>query len=311
MRRIGLIGLGVMGRTHLRVLGELTAARVVAAADTAAAALVGLGQLTTYDDPLTLVREADVDAVLVASADPSHAALVLACLERELPVLCEKPLTTSVADARRIVDREVTLRRRLVQVGFMRRFDPAFALVHNRVRAGAVGDPAVVHTVHRNPLASYAFSPTVLVTNSASHDVDLVRWLTGDEVVEAHCQATPGGSSRFASVLLRLTLRSGALASIELTYGPGYVYDVRCDVVGSEGSLASQHQQVEGDWVNRFDAAYRLQDTGWVAADAVDPVGASAYDGLVNSLVLDAAARSLETGRPARPELPSRPELYV
>jgi myo-inositol 2-dehydrogenase/D-chiro-inositol 1-dehydrogenase len=171
-----------------------------------------------------------------------------------------------------------------------------------------------VHTVHRNPVASYAFTPQVLVTNSASHDVDLVRWVTGDEVAQVWCQPAPNPDARFAAVLLRLTTAGGVLASTELTYGPGARYDVRCEVVGREGSAATPDDgPAGGDWVDRFDKAYRLQDAAWVGsvrAPGRAVTGASAWDGLVNSLVLAAAGTSLATRAPVRPDLPPRPDLY-
>lgn len=319
--RVAVVGLGVMGRTHVQVLQGLEGVDVVAVADVSPAAVVAAGPLiaattvtAAYDDPLALVREADVDAVLVASSDASHAALVLACLRRGLPVLCEKPLTTSAADALEIVRSEAAGGRRLVQVGFMRRYDPAFASVRDAVASGRVGAPAVVHTVHRNPVAAYAFTPEVLVTNSASHDVDLVRWVTGDEVAEVTCTVAPAPDERFAAVLLRLTTSRGVLASTELTYGPGCAYDVRCEVVGREGSAATPAAGpvVGGDWVGRFAEAYRRQDAAWVAALAGGraTVGATAWDGLVNTLVLDAAGRALAGGRAVRPDLPPRPATY-
>ncbi len=307
--RVGVVGLGVMGRTHLRVLRSLTGVEVVAVADVVPSALVGAGPAATYDDPLALVRDAGVDAVLVASSDATHAELVLACLDRGLPVLCEKPLTTSVEDTLTILAAEAACGRRLVQVGFMRRFDPAFAAVHDAVRGGAVGAPAVVHTVHRNPVSAYAFTPSVLVTNSASHDVDLVRWVTGDEIAVVSAMVAPAPDARFASVLLRLTTTGGVLASTELTYGPGCAYDVRCEVVGRTGSVATPADidGADGAWVHRFDEAYRRQDAAWVASVRGEPVGAGVLDGLANALVLAGAERSLATGQPVTLDPPPRP----
>ncbi|MEO7744914.1 MAG: Gfo/Idh/MocA family oxidoreductase [Actinomycetota bacterium] len=307
--RVGVVGLGVMGRAHLRVLRSLAGVEVVAVADVAPGALVGVGPATTYDDPLALVGSADVDAVLVASSDATHAELVLACLERGLPVLCEKPLTTSVRDTMAILAAESVSGRRLVQVGFMRRFDPAFAAVHDAVRAGAVGAPAVIHTVHRNPVSSYPFTPAVLVTSSASHDVDLVRWITGEEIALVSATPAPAPDVRFASVLLRLTTTGGVLASTELTYGPSCAYDVRCEVVGRTGSVATPPDEGgDGAWVHRFDEAYRRQDAAWVASVRGDPVGAGVLDGLANAVVLAGAEQSLATGQPVSVgPVPQRP----
>ncbi len=306
--RVGVVGLGAMGRAHLRVLRSLAGVEVVAVADVAPGALVGVGPATTYDDPLALVGSADVDAVLVASSDATHAELVLACIERGLPVLCEKPLTTSVEDTLAILAAESAVGRRLVQVGFMRRFDPAFAAVHDAVRAGAVGAPAVIHTVHRNPVSSYPFRPSVLVTSSASHDVDLVRWITGEEIVLVSATPAPTPDERFASVLLRLTTTGGLLSSTELTYGPGCAYDVRCEVVGRTGSVATPPDDGgDGAWVHRFDEAYRRQDAGWVASVRGEPVGAGTWDGLANAVVLAGAERSLATGQQVTLDPPPHP----
>jgi myo-inositol 2-dehydrogenase/D-chiro-inositol 1-dehydrogenase len=310
--RVGLVGLGAMGRTHLQVLRSLGDVAVVAGADVNPAALSSAGLSVTYGHPLELVRDADVDAVLVASSDPSHAELVLACLDRRLPVLCEKPLTMSSGDARRILDAEASIGRRLVQVGFMRRFDAAFGAVADAVHAGAVGPPAVISTVHRNPVSAFAFEPSVLVGNSASHDVDLVRWLTGDEVSEVTCESAAGADRHFASVLLRLTTRGGVLASTELTYGE-FNYDVRCEVVGRTGALSStvpDHGTVQG-WAARFAQAYRDQDAQWIASVRSGvPVGATAWDGYANVLVLEAATRAWRTGQRVAVEQPVRPDTY-
>jgi myo-inositol 2-dehydrogenase / D-chiro-inositol 1-dehydrogenase len=189
--RIGLVGLGRMGRTHLAALRSLNGAvsvDAVADVDSAAvaAAVEGTGA-RGWTDGLDLLAHADLDGVVVASPDATHAALVSACLDRGLPVLCEKPLTTSVADSAALVEREASLGRRLVQVGFMRRYDPAFADVAHAVLDGRVGAPAIVRTVHRNPVSAYAFEPSTLTENSASHDVDLVRWVTGHDVTEVSC----------------------------------------------------------------------------------------------------------------------------
>jgi len=114
-------------------------------------------------------------------------------------------------------------------------------------------------------------------------------------------------------VLLGLSMRSGILASTELTYGPGCGYEVRCTVVGRLGSASTPVAgPVEGDWVGRFDDAYRRQDLAWVRSlGSGRAVGASAWDGLVNTLVLAAAGRALASGSPVAVELPPRPGIYA
>jgi myo-inositol 2-dehydrogenase/D-chiro-inositol 1-dehydrogenase len=161
-------------------------------------------------------------------------------------------------------------------------------------------------------VSAFAFEPSVLVANSASHDVDLVRWFTGDEVAEVTCESAAGADPRFASVLLRLTTRRGVLASTELTYGE-FSYDVRCEVVGRTGAVSSpiaEHRTVPG-WAARFAQAYRDQDAQWIASVRSGvPVGASAWDGYANVRVLEAAMRAWRSGQRVSVEQPVRPDTY-
>ncbi len=308
--RIAVVGLGGMGRTHVAVLTGMAGVAVTAVSDVDPTALAAVADATgavADDDPLRLVRTADVDALLIASPDATHAALLHAGLDRGLPVLCEKPLTTSVDDGLAVLERERAAGRRLVQVGFMRRFDPAFASVHDAVASGRTGRPALVHTVHRNPVSSYAFSPAVLVLNSASHDVDLVRWYTGEEIAQVTATAAPGADATAATVLLRMVTTSGALASTELTYGQACGYDVRAEVVGPDGVAATLPGDQDGDWVDRFADAYRAQDLAWTSAlrSGADLPGASTLDALAGSAVLEAAGRSFESGRTVAVDYPA------
>jgi myo-inositol 2-dehydrogenase/D-chiro-inositol 1-dehydrogenase len=301
--RVGVVGLGKMGRTHLQALRALgPAVRVVAVADVDGSAVARAVEGTDAHggtEGLELVGRSDVDAVVVASPDPTHAALVEACLQRGLPVLCEKPLTTSVADSAALVEREASGGRRLVQVGFMRRYDPAFADVAHAVHGGRVGAPAVVRTVHRNPVHAYAFEPSTLTENSASHDVDLLRWVTGDDVAEVSCHSAPGADERFTALLLQARTTRGVLACTELVYGPACGYDVGLEVVGRDGVAGTPPTATGGDWTDRFDEAYLRQVRAWVRSVAEghpDPDGATALDGLAVSCVLEAAERSRREG---------------
>lgn len=293
-----------MGRTHLAGLESLAVERPVAVTavadvdDAAVESHAGPGR-RGWTAPLELLAEADVDAVVVATPDPTHATLVHACLDQGLPVLCEKPLTTSSGDGAAVVEHERRAGGGLVQVGFMRRYDPAFAAVATAVHEGRVGAPAVVRTVHRNPVQAYAFEPSVLVVNSASHDVDLVRWVTGEEVAEVSVDEAPGAEPGFAALLLRLRTSGGVVSTSELVYGPGCGYVVGLEVTGNAGGVATPAEP-SADWTRRFDEAYRRQLRAWVdavRAGAPDPRGARAADGLAVSRVLEAAEHAWTTGR--------------
>ena len=131
--RVGIVGVGIMGTDHAERLAHRTAGVTLAGVtdpdgERAAALADRLGTVV-HDDPLALVTSPDVDAVVLASPGFVHEEQVVACLDHEKPVLCEKPLTMDDASSLRLVEAEAALGRRLVTVGFMRRFDPEYAAV--------------------------------------------------------------------------------------------------------------------------------------------------------------------------------------
>ncbi len=151
-----------MGTTHVRLLGaSVRGAQVVAIADALAGSAerlareAGVERATT--DALGLIRDERVDAVIVASPADTHEEFVLACLEARKPVLCEKPRAARAGASRRVLDGEAALGRRLVQVGFMRRFDPGYRDMKARLDGGEIGAPVLAHSTHRNPTAPPGF----------------------------------------------------------------------------------------------------------------------------------------------------------
>ena len=188
--RVGVVGTGMIGRDHvLRLSNVLAGAEVVAVTDVdpdnAAAAVADLPRAVVHPDGQALVDAPDVDAVIVASWGPTHEEYVLACLAAGKPVFCEKPLATSQEACRRILDAEVAVGRRLVQVGFMRRYDPAYRAMKDVVTSGAIGAPLLVHSRHRNPSVPSHYVREMAITDSAVHDFDIVRWLLDEDFVSA------------------------------------------------------------------------------------------------------------------------------
>ena len=189
-----------------------------------------------------LIDSADVDAVVIASPDPRHAEQVLACIAAETPVLCEKPLATDIAGSRQIVAAEAAFAertgRRLVQVGFMRRYDPAFVALRAHVATGAIGTPRVVHCVHRNAASHPTATTEGIVVNSMIHELDHVPWLLDDPVTAITVRVardTSDGSLGDPQVAV-LELASGVLATVEVFVNARYGYDVQCEVVGDDGT---------------------------------------------------------------------------
>jgi len=148
---VGVIGTGVMGAEHARLLRQETPGAHLAGvfdADVAPAQAAAVGA-AVFSDPQSLVASDPIEAVIIASPDATHAELALACLEAGKPVLCEKPLASSAAEALRVVQAEVALKRRLIQVGYMRQFDPGYQEIQRIKDEGGVGAIVLLHNVHR------------------------------------------------------------------------------------------------------------------------------------------------------------------
>ena len=323
--RIGVVGVGGMGAFHARTLAGLGGVDVVAVADphepnaVATAEAVGAEAFT---DPLALASSEELDGVVIASPDATHPELAIAALERGTFVLCEKPLATTVGDARRVVDAELALGRRLVQVGFMRQYDPA----HVQVAAAlpSIGRIDYLRAVHRNAGADPRPLERV-VCQSMVHDIHSVRFLTGEEFAAVTAFASgPFPSGGYRHVLAVCTLTSGAHASLEFD-DTAFAYEVSVEVVGADGDLltggpvratrrhgGSLDVHLGTDWFGWFAEAYRIQDAAWIASIRENRTsGPSVWDGYVAQMVVDAVIRSSTSGRTEPVELPEHPGLYA
>lgn len=328
--RIGVIGTGVMGADHARTLSRHVSGAVLRAvydADAARAKIVAdeTGAETVAPSPTVLIEDKTIDAVLIASPDATHKELVLACLQAKKPVLCEKPLAPTPAECLDVIAAEAKLGKRLVQVGYMRRFDPSYVDMKAAHQSGQLGKVLMFHCLHRNVSAPSWFDTKMAITNSAVHEFDVARWLLDDELVSVQAHA-PGASQLQAGspVFLVLATARGRLVTIEVFNNAGYGYDVRGELVCETGTLSlRQPASIEtnvrltrslaypADWRPRFAAAYRLQLDAWVnTLGAGRAGGASAWDGYAASATAEAGVRSLAQGRQVAIELDQRPQLY-
>jgi myo-inositol 2-dehydrogenase/D-chiro-inositol 1-dehydrogenase len=309
---VGVIGAGMMGADHVRTItAAVDGARVVAVSDAdraraEAAARDGGGR--AIPDPLELIADPEVDAVVVASYDTTHEEFVLACIEAGKPVLCEKPLATTAEACRRILAAEVAAGRRLVTLGFMRRFDPGYEEL--LAVLGAIGDPLLVHCAHRNALAPAVYTSEMLITSSCVHEIDITRWMLGEEIVAAEVRAPRSSGEAPAGLvdpqLILLETATGVLIDVEVFVNARYGYDIRCEVVGEQGTVRLA-EQVAPDFRARFATAYRRELDCWIkGADGA----ASAWDGYAANAVADACLASLASGERADVELVEKPALY-
>jgi myo-inositol 2-dehydrogenase/D-chiro-inositol 1-dehydrogenase len=263
------------------------------------------------------LESSEVDAVIIASPDGTHAELTLECLRREKPVLCEKPLATRLEDALAVVEAERRLERPLVSVGLMRRFDPYHVAVRDAVQSEGLGRAILYKGTHRNTSIPYDSRGEVIITNSAGHDVDAARWLLGQEVVEVFAQGVRSRASFSEDtqdlILLQLRLTGDCLATIEVFAAAEYGYEVTAEVVCERGTALTgqpdytvvRHARARGvavpfDWLERFQDAYVLELRDWVRSVRTgEPFGgASAWDGYTALRITDACVTSLKTGQP-------------
>jgi myo-inositol 2-dehydrogenase / D-chiro-inositol 1-dehydrogenase len=333
---IGVVGVGGMGRRHAenlhtRVKGARVAAVIDADPMRAEEVAAACGSARVFQDAHTLVKDSNVDAVVVSSPDDTHAGLVLECLRYEKPVLCEKPLAAHAAEARKIVEAEVELGRKMVQVGFMRRYDPQHLSVKNSILDGVIGRPVLFKGSHRNPTvlpAATTNTTEFVILNSAVHDLDSARWLLEQEIEEVYVRGVntdPAlGNDACDLQLIQLTLSGGCLGTIEVYLTAGYGYEVGAEVVGEQGTVhtasagnailrldLTRFQQIESDWLDRFQTAYVAEMERWIRSlvNGQHP-SPDAWDGYMSLFVAENCMDSLRSGLPQRVEKQERPLLY-
>ncbi len=322
--RIGIIGAGGMGTFHAHTLHALPGTEVTVIADPFsddAEALAAQLGATFSRDVDSVASAANVDAVVIASPDETHAELALAALAAGKPMLCEKPLATSIADAQRVVDAEAASGRRSIQLGFMREYDEAHVQL-----AKALTELGAVHFLrcaHRNTASAAARPVEVIVGQSVVHDIHSVRFLSASEIFSVTANAAyDKGVLRHLVVLCRLV--SGAHAVLEFD-DAAYAYDVTVEATAADGDVLTgdplratlrqagdRRVAVGADWFGRFADAYRHQDQAWVNSIRSGVFsGPSAWDGLVAQVVVEAILASLADGEEAVVRSLERPVLYA
>ena len=330
---VGVIGAGKIGQEHIRRLTEtLPGAKVVAVSDADAARANEVAATVpgakAYPTGEELITTKNVDAVIVTSWGDTHAAYVIAAIRAGKPVFCEKPMATTQADCLAILDAEAAFGRRLVQIGFMRRFDTPIRAMKETIRKGVIGFPLMFHSVHRNASSPGHFKATMAITDTAVHDIDIARFLVDDEPVAISVSAprrnrNAGGVSD--PLLTLIEMRLGALVAIETSVNIAYGYDIRGEVIGETGTVSlaetsdvivkakgAYSGHVPGDWPERFDAAFDAEFRAWLSAAAKGgAAGPSAWDGYVATAATLAGVKALASSARESIELREKPALYA
>ncbi|AKT50909.1 Gfo/Idh/MocA family protein [Arsenicicoccus sp. oral taxon 190] len=331
--RIGMIGPGGMGQAHIdRIRSVIAGGEVVAVSDIAAdnvATVAGKYGVKGHHSSQELIDDPDVDAVMICSHGPAHEADVVACVEAGKRVFCEKPLTPDAAGSRAIMAAEERAGRKLVTVGFMRRFDESYRQMKAVLDSGEIGEALMVHCAHRNPTVPPHYTWDMAINDTAIHEIDTMRWLLGEEFVSARVDRPRKTSLRFEHLqdplVLILETESGVRVDDEVFVNCQYGYDIRCELVAERGvvSLGDQekilrrdtgraHHAIVQDHNERFRGAFVTEVQEWITAASEDRhTGSSAWDGYAAACVCDAGVKALTEDGVVAVEMIDKPALYA
>lgn len=329
--QIGILGAGRIGKVHAaNIVNFLPQARVKAVADPALNDetrrwLTDLGVPVVGTDPGLVLKDKDIDAVLICSSTDTHADFVVKAAQAGKHVFCEKPVDLTVAkvNAALRAAREAKIK---LQVGFNRRFDHNFRKVRDTVLAGTIGEPHIIKITSRDPSPpspQYAAVSGGMFLDMTIHDFDMARFQAGSEVVEVFAAGAVlvdpaiGQAGDIDTAIITLKFANGALGVIDNSRKAAYGYDQRLEVFGSKGAAAAENDApstvaVSTDqgvltekplyfFLERYREAFVSEMAAFFDAIAHDkPVPVTGEDGLQDLLVALAAKKSLLEGRPVK-----------
>ncbi|MBX2885528.1 MAG: Gfo/Idh/MocA family oxidoreductase [Granulosicoccus sp.] len=315
--KLAIIGAGIMGSDHAAIFAnELAESKVVLICDTdlakARALAENCGIQDTTDDPEQAIARNDVDAVVIASPDFTHAEYCMHCLDQQKPVLCEKPLSPSSSECLSVLNAEMKTGRQWVQLGFMRRYDQSYIEMQAALKSGTIGEALMMHNFHRNvETPSTGFTEAMAITNSAPHEFDIARHVLETDFTTITAFQAERSDGNIAPVIMVLETANNQLVTIEINNNAAYGYDVRGELVGASGSVSlsapqySQlnidHQQLSryaSDWRPRYASAYREQNRAFiefVQTGKFPELAADCWDGYCAAIAAEAGVEALRT----------------
>lgn len=317
--KIGVIGCGRIGKEHIvRLSEQLQNSEVVSVCDTVMESAKKVGKTIgakVYENDRQLIDDPDVDAVVVTSPGLAHKESVLKAIASGKPVFTEKPLATSADDCRKIMKAEMKAGRKLVQVGFMRRYDKGYRQIKKIIDARTYGDPLILHCTHRNPAVDESYDTPQAVTETMIHEIDVLHWLINDEYEAAQVVIPKSTKNTHANLkdpqIMMLRTKTGICIDVEVFVNCRFGYDIECEVVCEEGAVkmpepsfpmvrvnGTRTTPIETDWKTRFIEAYDVELQEWVNSTLEGHVnGPNVWDGYIASITADALIASQTSGK--------------
>ncbi|MGO4433499.1 Gfo/Idh/MocA family protein [Paenarthrobacter sp. RAF9] len=331
--RVAVIGAGRMGADHIKRLStRIHGAEVAAVVDVdlarAQAAIEGIDGALALASADEALNNGDVNAVLIATPGFLHEEILYKALEKDFPILCEKPLTPDAESAWKVVQAEQALGHKRIQVGFMRRFDAEYSALGAIIRNSELGELLMLHHQHRNPSTPEGFTNEMLINDSVVHEFDAIRYFTGEEITSVQVRlgkptrSAPNGQHDPQHVLLET--ESGVLADVEIYVNAKFGYQVATqasfeDGIVSIGGDNGPYVQAAGKWggnvtpgfEERFGAAYDVEVQAWVDAALRGEIGGpTAWDGYATAACCEAGVEAQKSGEKVKVQLNTKPDLY-
>lgn len=333
--KIGVIGTGAIGQEHIQRLSYRTiGCEVVGIYDIQtehAQRVLEQNNISAkvFSDPLSLIDDDNIDAIVITSPGPSHEEFVLAAIKAGKAVFCEKPLAVTAQGCLNIINAEIEYGKRLVQVGFMRPFDQSYRQLKNALQQDCVGTPLIVNCKHFNPTVDQRYTTDMAVVDTHVHEIDVLRWLLNDDYKSVQV-LYPRRSSKAADHLadpqiVILETKQGIIINTEIFVNCQYGYDIQCEVIGENGVVelaepadvfirkdGKLQRNILIDWKKRFFEAYDVELQAFVnnIKNGEFTEGASAWDGYVAALTTDACVEAQNTGKKVDIIIPAMPSFY-
>jgi myo-inositol 2-dehydrogenase/D-chiro-inositol 1-dehydrogenase len=322
---IGIIGVGIMGRGHALYLSDYVKGGKVAAiydANLVTAQKVAKEVFKktkvlpkVYKELSMILDDQQVKAVIIASPDHLHANHLEQAILAGKDVLCEKPLASKEKDARKVA-KLVRNSKSIVGIGFMRRFDRPYQDLKKEIESGKYGKVLQIRCTSRN-VSSPTATTAMLLTNVAVHEIDIIRWLLGEEIVSVgvnFAKTTSKANSNLSDpISVNCHTESGVLVTIDICANSTYGYEVGMEVITENGSLVIENLgqlniaynfklptrkggTLHKDWMGRFKPAYIAELTAFVNSlqkRKLDKNFATVEDGLAASIACGLGVKKL------------------